>query len=155
MCGIVGIFSHNKVVSDLYDSLIHLQHRGQDSAGISTYGKQLHRVCGKGLVREIFTQENIAQLKGNFGIGHLRYPTAGSNSVAEIQPFWVSNPYGISLSHNGSLINYDALRKEVTQKYDCYLNTNSDSEALLHLFAAGLKKTKKKSNIFPANLSFD
>ena len=150
MCGIVGIFSHVQVAAQLYDSLIHLQHRGQDAAGIVTYSDRLHKVRGFGLVREVFNAQNLAQLYGNVGIGHLRYPTAGGNSSEEIQPFCVNNPYGICLAHNGNLINYHELKNDLYQNHNCYLNTSSDSEVLLHLFAHGFRldsklQTEKKS----------
>ena len=106
MCGIVGILSHQTVAAELYDSLIHLQHRGQDAAGIMTCSERFHSHMGQGLVREIFTPENIQRLPGTLGIAHNRYPTAGGYSVDEIQPFWIGSPYGIAMAHNGNLTNY-------------------------------------------------
>ena len=141
MCGLAGIYSHKPVATELYDSLIHLQHRGQDAAGITTYNKHMHKTKGLGLVRDIFTEKKIKRLKGNIGIAHTRYPTHGGFGHGEIQPFWTSVPYGIALAHNGNLTNYNELAKEVTKTETRYLNTTSDSEVLLHLFADELHQT--------------
>jgi amidophosphoribosyltransferase len=135
MCGIAGIYSHKPVAAELYDSIIHLQHRGQDAAGIMTYDDRMHKEKGMGLAKEIFNEENIKLLTGNIGISHNRYPTHGGFSHGEIQPFWTSVPYGIALGHNGNLTNYNELATEVTKEETRYLNTTSDSEVLLHLFA--------------------
>ena len=135
MCGIAGIYSHKPVAAELYDSIIHLQHRGQDAAGIMTYDDRMHKEKGMGLAKEIFSKENIKLLTGNIGISHNRYPTHGGFSHGEIQPFWTSVPYGIALGHNGNLTNYNELATEVTKEETRYLNTTSDSEVLLHLFA--------------------
>ena len=135
MCGIAGIYSHKPVAAELYDSIIHLQHRGQDAAGIMTYDDRMHKEKGMGLAKEIFNEENIKLLTGNIGISHNRYPTHGGFSHGEIQPFWTSVPYGIALGHNGNLTNYNELASEVTKEETRYLNTTSDSEVLLHLFA--------------------
>ena len=135
MCGIAGIYSHKPVAAELYDSIIHLQHRGQDAAGIMTYDDRMHKEKGMGLAKEIFNEENIKLLTGNIGISHNRYPTHGGFSHGEVQPFWTSVPYGIALGHNGNLTNYNELATEVTKEETRYLNTTSDSEVLLHLFA--------------------
>ena len=135
MCGIAGIFSHKPVADELYDSIIHLQHRGQDAAGIMTYDDRMHKEKGMGLAKEIFNNENMKLLTGNIGISHNRYPTHGGFSHGEVQPFWTSVPYGIALAHNGNLTNYKDLASEVTKTETRYLNTTSDSEVLLHLFA--------------------
>lgn len=135
MCGIVGIYSHEPVAAELYDSLIHLQHRGQDAAGIITCDTRFYPKHGLGLVREIFTPQNIAPLKGNFGIAHTRYPTAGGYSEAEIQPLWIGSPRGIALAHNGNLVNYQELAQEIVHKQHRHLNSTLDSEALLLMLA--------------------
>ena len=140
MCGIAGIFSHKSVAAELYDSIIHLQHRGQDAAGIMTYDDRMHKEKGMGLAKEIFNADNIKLLTGNIGISHNRYPTHGGFSHGEVQPFWTSVPYGIALAHNGNLTNYNELAAEVTKQETRYLNTTSDSEVLLHLFADELHK---------------
>ena len=111
MCGIIGIFSHTPVAAELYDSLVHLQHRGQDAAGILTCHSRFYLKQGKGLVREIFQSEDIQELKGNFGIGHSRYPTAGGYDLADVQPLWIGSPRGIALAHNGNLVNYQQIAK--------------------------------------------
>ena len=140
MCGIAGIYSHKLVAGELFDCIINLQHRGQDAAGIMTYDDRMHKEKGLGLAKEIFNKENISLLTGNIGISHNRYPTRGGFGHGEVQPFWTSVPYGIALGHNGNLTNYDELADEVTQKESRYLNTTSDTEVLLHLFADQLHK---------------
>ena len=142
MCGIAGIFSHKSVAAELYDSIIHLQHRGQDAAGIMTYDDRMHKEKGIGLAKEIFNKENMSLLTGNIGISHNRYPPHGGFSHGEVQPFWTSVPYGIALAHNGNLTNYKELAQEITQQETRYLNTTSDTEVLLHLFAEQLHKDK-------------
>lgn len=138
MCGIVGIYSHDPVASELYDSLIHLQHRGQDAAGILTCDTRFYSKHGLGLVREIFTSQDVEQLHGNFGIAHTRYPTAGGYSETDIQPLWLGSPRGIALAHNGNLVNYQALADNIRYKQHRHLNSSLDSEALLLLLADNL-----------------
>lgn len=140
MCGIVGIYSHESVAYELYESLIHLQHRGQDAAGILTSDARFYSKQGLGLVREIFNYENLLPLKGNMGIGHTRYPTAGGYSISDVQPLWIGSPRGIALAHNGNLINYQSLVDEIRTKEHCHLNTSLDSEALLLIFAKYLSR---------------
>ena len=142
MCGIAGIYSHKSVAAELYDCIIHLQHRGQDAAGIMTYDDRMHKEKGIGLAKEIFNEENMNLLTGNIGISHNRYPTHGGFSHGEVQPFWTSVPYGIALAHNGNLTNYQELAEEITKQDSRYLNTNSDTEVLLHLFADQLHEDK-------------
>ncbi len=150
MCGIVGIIGQQPVASELYDSLIHLQHRGQDAAGIVTCDHRFHSKRGAGLVREIFNAEDISKLTGNYGLAHARYPTAGTYSADETQPFQIFNPYGIALSHNGNLVNTESLAEKLYTHHQRHLNTGSDSEILLNLFADGLdtKTTITDSNQF-------
>jgi len=136
MCGILGIIQNSPVVQDLYDGLIVLQHRGQDAAGMATYnGGQIHLKKGNGLVRDVFRTKNIVRLQGNMGVGHVRYPTAGCSNEEEAQPFYVNAPFGIALAHNGTLTNYDKLKKEVHEINLRHLNTSSDSEVLLNILA--------------------
>lgn len=117
MCGIVGIVSNSPVNQSLYDALQVLQHRGQDAAGIMTSDKGvLHLRKEKGLARDVFDNEHMISLKGNMGIGHVRYPTAGLFSSAEAQPFYVNSPYGICLAHNGNLINAEEIKEENNRK---------------------------------------
>lgn len=140
MCGIVGVSGSSNVNQILFDSLTVLQHRGQDSAGIVTYNNgmlNLHK--GNGLVSNVFHTHDMQRLQGSVGIGHVRYPTAGSSSAAEAQPFYVNSPYGITLVHNGNLTNTDELRREVFQSDLRHISTSSDSEVLLNVFAHELQ----------------
>jgi amidophosphoribosyltransferase len=142
MCGIVGIVGHTPVNQLLYDGLLLLQHRGQDAAGIVTSeGATFHMHKGSGYVRDVFRTRNMRDLKGNLGIGHCRYPTAGSaSSDLESQPFYVNSPFGITLAHNGNLTNSEALKRELFQLDFRHVNTNSDSEVLLNVFALELER---------------
>jgi amidophosphoribosyltransferase len=143
MCGIVGIVGQSEVAAQLYDGLTVLQHRGQDAAGIATAeGGKLRVHKGNGLVRDVFDAESMSGLEGRVGIGHCRYPTAGSEGSDEAQPFYVNSPYGIALAHNGNLINTDALRREVFEQDRRNINTESDSEVLLNVFAHELDLQK-------------
>lgn len=136
MCGIVGIVGTQNVAAQLYDGLTVLQHRGQDAAGIATAdGTRLRLHKGNGLVRDVFNARSMSVLEGRVGIAHCRYPTAGSEGMDEAQPFYVNSPYGIALAHNGNLINTDALRKQVFEADRRNINTDSDSEVLLNVFA--------------------
>lgn len=144
MCGVVGIHSSSNVNQKLYDALTVLQHRGQDAAGIVTSeGGQFHQKKGNGLVKDVFSQNDMTDLLGNVGIGHCRYPTAGSSGPALAQPFYVNSPYGISLAHNGNLTNADELRGKIIEFDLQHLNTDSDSEVLLNVFAHELRKSGK------------
>ena len=136
MCGIVGIVGQSEVAAQLYDGLTVLQHRGQDAAGIATAdGGKLRVHKGNGLVRDVFDATSMALLSGRVGIAHCRYPTAGSEGSDEAQPFYVNSPFGIALAHNGNLVNTDALRREVFEQDRRNVNTESDSEVLLNVFA--------------------
>ncbi|MBB1272062.1 MULTISPECIES: amidophosphoribosyltransferase [Psychromonas] len=142
MCGIVGIVGSTPVNQSIYDALTVLQHRGQDAAGIvTTYGGNFKQRKANGLVKDVFETKHMQRLKGNSGIGHVRYPTAGSSSAAEAQPFYVNSPWGISLAHNGNLTNAKELRAALI-KSRRHINTTSDSELLLNTLAAELGKTK-------------
>jgi len=147
MCGIIGIVAHSAVNQSIYDGLTVLQHRGQDAAGIITCeGSRLHLRKNNGLVRDVFHTRHMLRLYGNMGIGHVRYPTAGSESSAssaEAQPFYVNSPYGISLAHNGNLTNSDKLKQELFQEDLRQINTDSDSEILLNVFAHELQQQGK------------
>ncbi len=141
MCGIVGIVGRNPVNQSIYDALTVLQHRGQDAAGIVTWSDDGLKVRkGNGLVRDVFRQRHMLRLSGNVGIGHIRYPTAGSSKSSEAQPFYVNSPYGICLAHNGNLTNHEELKKLLTEKDRRHLSTGSDSEVLLNVFAHELHK---------------
>jgi len=136
MCGVVGIVGHGPVNQEIYDALTVVQHRGQDAAGIMTCdGSRVHLRKDSGLVRDVFAERHMVQLKGNMGIGHARYPTAGGENRSEAQPFFVNSPFGVALAHNGNLVNARELSHELFQSDLRQLNTGSDSEVLLNVFA--------------------
>ncbi len=136
MCGVIGMVARGAVNQDLYEGLTVLQHRGQDAAGIITYDQgQLSLRKSNGLVRDVFRTRHMMRLTGNIGIGHVRYPTAGCESSAEAQPFYVNSPYGISLAHNGNLTNTEELKEALFRTDRRHINTNSDSEVLLNILA--------------------
>ena len=138
MCGIIGIVAYGPVNQSIYDGLTVLQHRGQDAAGIMTSdGGRLYLRKDNGLVRDVFQTRHMLHLHGNMGIGHVRYPTAGCQSSAEAQPFYVNSPYGICLAHNGNLTNANKLKQEVFQEDLRQINTDSDSEVMLQRRSAG------------------
>ena len=144
MCGVIGISGLHDVNLRLYDALTILQHRGQDAAGIVTEdGGELHQCKGEGLVRDVFNKSHMMTLKGNVGIGHVRYPTAGSSGPALAQPFYVNSPYGIFIAHNGNLTNAEELREQIRNHDLRHLNTDSDSEVLLNIFAYELQSKGK------------
>jgi len=139
MCGIVGIVGREPVNQSLYDALLVLQHRGQDAAGIVTCENgKLHLRKNNGLASDVFNTDHMIRLRGNMGVGHVRYPTAGCSSSAEAQPFYVNSPYGIVLAHNGNLTNADELKQDLFREDLRHINTESDSEILLNIFAHGL-----------------
>ena len=141
MCGIVGIVGTSAVNQRIYDALTVLQHRGQDAAGIMTSDNGALCVRkGAGLVRDVFQQHHMLELRGNSGIGHVRYPTAGCDSASEAQPFYVNAPYGICLGHNGNLTNAAELAEVLTREERRHLNSESDSEVLLNVLASELQR---------------
>ncbi|EED33117.1 amidophosphoribosyltransferase [gamma proteobacterium NOR5-3] len=144
MCGLTGIVGKTNVAPEIYDALTVLQHRGQDAAGIMTCSDdRFHQRKSVGLVRDVFRQHHMQRLQGNIGIGHVRYPTAGSPGAANAQPFYVNSPYGIALAHNGNLTNSRVLRQELFESEMRHLNTDSDSEVLLNVFAYELQALGK------------
>lgn len=154
MCGVVGVFGYSPVNQAIYDSLLLLQHRGQDAAGIATgNGNAFCMFKGNGLVRDVFRTRNMRQLPGNSGIGHVRYPTAGSaSSQDEAQPFYVNAPYGIMLAHNGNLTNSDKLKAELFKNDRRHINTTSDSEVLLNVLAHELQSHNSGYSLDPATI---
>ena len=154
MCGVIGIVSHGPVNQLIYDGLMCLQHRGQDAAGIMTAdGAVFHMHKAKGMVLDIFRTRNMRDLTGSAGIGHTRYPTAGSAvSVHEAQPFYVNSPFGITLAHNGNLTNGDALKRELFNVDARHINTNSDSEVLLNVFALELERAAQGVKLTPEKI---
>ncbi len=155
MCGIIGIVANGPVNQMIYDGLTVLQHRGQDAAGIITCDDdRLYLRKDNGLVRDVFHTRHMLRLLGNAGIGHVRYPTAGCSSSAEAQPFYVNSPYGIALAHNGNLTNAEALKDDLFREDLRHINTSSDSEILLNVFAHELQRQGKvqvdENDIFAA-----
>ena len=144
MCGIVGILAKTPVNQAVYDGLTVLQHRGQDAAGILTSdGERVYLRKDNGLVRDVFLARHMLALKGNMGIGHVRYPTAGCASSSEAQPFYVNSPFGLALAHNGNLTNVSELKEELFREDLRHINTSSDSEVLLNVFAHELHNVGK------------
>ncbi len=135
MCGILGIYGKSNVVGELYPGLLAIQHRGQDAAGIITYDRRFNLKKGNGLLQNVFNEKNLKRLKGNLGIGHVRYPTVGGGGADDAQPFYLSVPYGIAMAHNGNLTNYLELRRELFRERFRHLNSNCDLEAILNVFA--------------------
>jgi len=154
MCGILGIVAKTAVNQLLYDGLLLLQHRGQDAAGIVTSeNKAFHMHKGPGMVRDVFRTRNMRSLSGGTGIGHCRYPTAGSAfSAGEAQPFYVNSPFGIVLGHNGNLTNSEALKQEMFRQDLRHINTNSDSEVLLNVLAHELELAAKGQKLDPETI---
>ncbi|MGA8181182.1 MAG: amidophosphoribosyltransferase [Desulfobacterales bacterium] len=144
MCGIAGIAGGSHVALDLYEVLSILQHRGQDAAGmaICNAGKMVLQKAN-GLVRDVFKVADLERIIGTMGIGHVRYPTSGCYTFHEAQPFYVNSPYGIMLAHNGNLTNTTQLKKELFQIDRRHINTDSDSEILLNVFAHELHKNSR------------
>ena len=153
MCGIVGVVSHQPVNQLLYDALLLLQHRGQDAAGIATNHSSMFTMHkANGLVRDVFRTRNMRSLMGNSGIGHCRYPTAGSSSEEEAQPFYVNAPFGITLAHNGNLTNWEQLKTEMFKNDRRHINTDSDSEVLLNVLAHEIQKATTGYSLEPSTL---
>jgi amidophosphoribosyltransferase len=154
MCGILGVVSKTPVNQLLYDGLLLLQHRGQDAAGIATCsGKTFAMHKSSGLVRDVFRTRNMRGLPGNTGIGHVRYPTAGSaDNVEEAQPFYVNAPFGITLAHNGNLTNSEQLKDEMFRRDRRHVNTDSDSEVLLNVLANELQAATVGVSLDPDTL---
>jgi amidophosphoribosyltransferase len=140
MCGIIGICSREPAITRIYPGLIALQHRGQDAAGAVTFENAFHMKKGNGLVANVFNPKNLTRLRGKIGIGHVRYPTIGSGSADDAQPFIITSPYGIALAHNGNLVNYRELRNHLVEKEHRYLNSQSDAELILNVLSSELSK---------------
>jgi len=149
MCGIIGVVATTAVNQLLYDGLQVLQHRGQDAAGIATAESgRFHMHKGSGLVRDVFRTRNMRSLTGNWGIGHCRYPTAGSaDNAAEAQPFYVNSPFGLMLAHNGNLTNAGQLKQDMFLQDLRHMNTNSDTEVLLNVLAHELQAASTKYQV--------
>lgn len=135
MCGFIGIFGNTDVAADIYVSLLNLQHRGQDASGMVTFSNRFNLKKGDGLVRDVFKEKNFSYLKGNIGIGHVRYPTIGRGETNDAQPFLSNVPYGIVLAHNGNVINFYSLKEELERERLRVLNSMSDAELILNVLA--------------------
>ena len=140
MCGFIGVIGVESAVREVYDGLLAIQHRGQDSAGIITHDGRLHVKKGEGLVRDIFTAANMERLKGDLAVGHVRYPTVGSGGGEDAQPFSVNFPFGIVMAHNGNVANYEDLREELQGQGLRILYSGCDVEAILNVFAGALAR---------------
>ncbi len=151
MCGIVGIQGSDEVVSNIFDSLLIIQHRGQDAAGIVTCSDRFNIKKGEGLVRDAFQQESFNYLKGNIGIGHVRYPTLGGMGIENAQPFISTAPYGIAFAFNGNIINFESLKEKLEKDSRRIIISTSDAELLLNLLSAELEKQSD----FSPDLLFD
>ncbi len=155
MCGIIGLVGKNPVNQLLYDGLLVLQHRGQDAAGIVTCeGNTFYMHKSNGLVKDVFQTRHMRSLVGHAGIAHVRYPTAGSSSAAEAQPFYVNSPFGIVLAHNGNLTNSAQLKSEMFRQDLRHINTTSDSEVLLNVLAHEIEQTSKNA-VLNTDMAFD
>ncbi len=154
MCGVLGIWGNGPVFRDLYQGLLAIQHRGQDSAGIITFDGRFHAKKGNGLVHDIFTPENIHHLRGPIGIGHTRYPTIGGGGGDDAQPFQLNSPFGLIMAHNGNVANYRELKDELYRKYHRLLNSDNDVEIILNIFAESLAhenaRTLEPEHVFRA-----
>ena len=141
MCGIVGIVSTEPVNQQVYDSLLLLQHRGQDSTGIATAdGSMFHMHKARGQVREAFRTRDMRALLGTMGVGHVRYATKGdAANEQESQPFYVNAPYGIILVHNGNLTNTRELTEDLFRIDRRHMNSTSDTEMLVNVLATELE----------------
>ena len=147
MCGVLGIFnSKENAAIEVYDGLVVLQHRGQDAAGILTFdGNRYHIKKGDGLVRDIFDTKDMAQLKGNVSVGHVRYPTVGAGGVEDAQPFISHSPFGMAIAHNGNIYNHHQLKKELFEKDKCLVNSDCDVEVILNIIRSSLQKQRVKN----------
>src|SRR3569832_488473 len=154
MCGLGGVVSSAPVNQLIYDGLSLLQHRGQDAAGIVTQlGRKFFMHKAKGMVRDVFRTRNMRALPGNVGLGQVRYPTAGNAySEEEAQPFYVNAPFGIVRVHNGNLTNAQALKAELFTTDHRHINTESDSEVLLNVFAHELEKVTRGITLVPEDV---
>jgi len=151
MCGVIGLYSNQDVFKDLYQGLLAIQHRGQDAAGMITYDGRFHTKKGNGLVNDIFNEANAQRLRGPIGIGHTRYPTMGGGRGDDAQPFFVNSPFGIIMAHNGNVVNYAELKKQLFLEHRRILNSENDVEAVLNVFAQELA-AQEAHDLTPENI---
>lgn len=149
MCGFIGIYGPDgtDVAAELYEGLLAIQHRGQDAAGITTFTDQFHMKKGFGMVRDVFNQKNMARLLGNLGIGHVRYPTVGTGTGDDAQPFHLTFPVGIAMAHNGNVTNFQELKETHFEKSGTRLNSSCDLEVILFVFANALRERVRPGHI--------
>ena len=145
MCGIIGVWGNGPVIRDIYQGLLAIQHRGQDSAGVITFDGRFHAKKGNGLVHDIFTPEAVQSLRGPIGLGHTRYPTIGGGSGEDAQPFQLNSPFGLIMAHNGNVANYRELRDELYREHHRLLNSDCDVEIILNFFAESLAREKTRA----------
>jgi len=141
MCGIIGIIGEHEVSGDICNGLLSLQHRGQDAAGMTTFGGELHIIKDSGLVNTVFSKENLKKLEGNLGIGHVRYPTCGTVLKGDSQPFYTDRPTLISIAQNGNIVNYKELKEQMKNNKEIF-DTRSDGELILKMLAGEVSKEK-------------
>lgn len=151
MCGIIGLTGQERAIDRIFPGLLALQHRGQDAAGAVTFENGFQLKKGNGLVYNVFNAKNIERLNGNTGIGHVRYPTVGAGSADDAQPFIITTPYGIALAHNGNLVNFFELKKDLVENELRYLNSSCDAEVILNLLSVEMTRTDLK-NLTPEKL---
>ncbi len=151
MCGVIGIWANGQAFRDLYQGMLAIQHRGQDSAGMITYDGRFHTKKGNGLVRDIFDADHSERLTGNIGIGHTRYPTIGGGRGEDAQPFQLNSPFGIIMAHNGNVVNYAALKKHLSEKHRRLLNSDNDVESILNVFGVALE-SQNPAEVTPENV---
>jgi len=145
MCGIAGIFKKNgDVIDEMLSALVTIQHRGQDASGVVTYDYRFNLRKGLGLVQHLFSPDVHKVLTGNMGIGHVRYPTVGKGSPEDAQPFYINAPYGIAMVHNGNVVNFGQLKKELSTRNKRHLNSDCDVEVILNVFGSELTKTSPR-----------
>ncbi|MCC6671236.1 MAG: amidophosphoribosyltransferase [Planctomycetes bacterium] len=146
MCGFISIFGPDgtDVVQDVLNGLLAIQHRGQDAAGVVTFGEKFEAKKGLGLVREVFEEKHLHRLRGPLAVGHVRYPTVGVGSDTDVQPFWLDFPVGVAMAHNGNVTNFLELKRRYFPQRGIYLNSNCDLEAVLYVFAAELMKRPRQ-----------
>ena len=147
MCGVIGIHNSENIAQELYNGILLLQHRGQDSCGILTVDKDsIYINKYQGLVSEVFTEQSLKQFKGKTGIAHVRYPTIGSSSIQDAQPFYLNYPLGIGIVHNGNVINYQEIKQQL-KKNKRIVTSKCDVEIILNVLAEELLN-KTTSNSF-------
>jgi amidophosphoribosyltransferase len=145
MCGVIGVLGPRPVVGDLASGLFHLQHRGQDAAGLATFdGASFHLHKDEGMVEQILAHPRVRGFRGSMGIGHVRYPTVGCGGAEDAQPFLLDSPYGIVLAHNGNLTNYAPLKEELRDRDRRYVGSNCDAEVILHVLGEELARLRDR-----------